>query len=74
MICIICKHGNTSPGHATVTLNRNDTIVIFKEVPADVCENRGEYYLSEAVAESVLKQAGEAAAKGAELEILRFAA
>ena len=33
----------------TVPLQRNGTTTIFKEVPADVCENCGEYYLSEEI-------------------------
>jgi hypothetical protein len=37
-------------------------------------ENCGEYYLSEDVTEQVLSRAEEAVRKGAEVEILRFAA
>lgn len=74
MKCVICKQGETAPGHATVTLQRGESTVIFKSVPADVCKNCGEYYLSEAVTEQLLTRAEEAVAKGAEVEILRFAA
>jgi YgiT-type zinc finger domain-containing protein len=42
MQCVICKHGETAPGFAVVTLNRADTVVVFKEVPADVCQTCGE--------------------------------
>jgi hypothetical protein len=55
-------------------LQREDCIVILKQVPADVCENCGEYYLNEAVTEEVLKRAEDAVSKGAEVEILRYAA
>jgi YgiT-type zinc finger domain-containing protein len=72
--CLICKNGETRPGNVTVSLQRGDTTVIIKNVPADVCENCGEYYLSEAVTEQVLSRAEEAVRKGAEVEILRFAA
>jgi YgiT-type zinc finger domain-containing protein len=74
MQCVICKHGNTQPGLVTVTLARDDTIVILKGVPAEVCNNCGEYYLSDAVTEQVLQRAEEAVSKGAEVEILRYAA
>ena len=74
MTCIICKHGHTKPGFATVTLQRDKTIVIFKEVPAEICENCGEYYLTEEISGKILKYAEEAAQKGAEVEILKFAA
>ncbi|MEK7816430.1 MAG: type II toxin-antitoxin system MqsA family antitoxin [Pseudomonadota bacterium] len=61
-------------GNVTVTLQRGETIVILKDVPADVCENCGEYYLSEMVSRQVLERAEEAVKSGAEVEILRFAA
>jgi YgiT-type zinc finger domain-containing protein len=74
MQCVICKHGNTQSGLVTITLQREDCIVILKQVPAEVCENCGEYYLDELVTEGVLKRAEEAVTKGAEVEILRYAA
>lgn len=74
MKCLLCKHGETHPGNATVTLQRGETTVIFKGVPADVCNNCGEYFLAEAVADQVLQRAERAVEGGAEVEILRFAA
>jgi len=74
MRCVMCKQGETQPGKASVTLQRGETTVIVKEVPADVCENCGEYYLSDAITERILAMAEEAVRKGAEVEILRFAA
>lgn len=72
MTCLLCKHGQTRPGHATVTLQRDQTVVVFKEVPADVCDNCGEYYLGEAVTRELLERAETAVAGGA--EVLRYAA
>jgi YgiT-type zinc finger domain-containing protein len=74
MECVIYKKGQTQAGLATVTLQREDCIVILKQVPAEVCENCGEYYLSESVTEDVLKRAEEAVGKGAEVEIIKYAA
>lgn len=74
MKCALCKQGETSLGEVTVTLQRGETTVIFKGVPADVCENCGEYYLSESIARQVTQRAEEAVKSGAEVEILRFAA
>jgi YgiT-type zinc finger domain-containing protein len=74
MTCTICKNGTTHPGHVTVTLQRGDTTVILKRVPADVCANCGEYYLSIEVTAQVLERAETAVKSGAEVEILRFAA
>lgn len=74
MQCVICKQGETRPGTATVTLERGSTTVLIKGVPADVCENCGEYYLSDEMTDRVLAMAEQAVAHGAEIEVLRFAA
>lgn len=74
MICIICRNGTTNPEHATVTLQKGDTTVILKQVPADVCQTCGEYYLSSEVTARVLAKAESAVRSGAEVEILKFAA
>jgi YgiT-type zinc finger domain-containing protein len=57
-----------------VTLERGSATVIVKDVPADVCDNCGEYYLAEGTTRTLMARAGDAAARGAEVEILRFAA
>ena len=74
MLCVICRQAETHPGQVTVTLQRGDRTIIFKLVPAEVCDNCGEYYLSEAVTEQLLARAETAVANGAEVEILRCAA
>ena len=74
MPCLFCKHGETKWGEVTVTLQRGETTVILKGVPAEVCQNCGEYYLSSPVTDQVLTKAEAAVKNGAEVEILRFAA
>lgn len=74
MKCVICKQGQTDKGFATVTLERGQTTVVIKDVPADVCENCGEYYLSEEVTEKVQNLAEQAFKNGVEIEVLRYAA
>jgi len=74
MKCVLCKHGETRPGKVTVSLQRGETTVIVKDVPAEVCENCGEYYLSESVTEQLLQKGEGAVRKGAEVEIYRYAA
>lgn len=74
MTCVICKHGETVPGTTTVLLQRGETTVVIKNVPADICDNCGEYYLSEETTRQVLALAEAAVAQGAEIEVLRFAA
>ena len=74
MKCVICRQGETLSGHVTATLQRGETTVLLKGVPAEICDNCGEYYLSEEVTGQVLDRAEEAARNGAEVGILRFAA
>ena len=74
MTCILCKNGETRPGTVTVTLERGKTVVVVRDVPADVCENCGEYYLDSSVAQEVYQRAEAAVARNAEVEILRYAA
>src|SRR5579859_6029578 len=74
MTCLISRTVQTSAGLVTVTLQRGDTTVILKGVPADVCDNCGEYYLLEDVTHRDLAAAEEAVSNGVEVEILRFAA
>jgi YgiT-type zinc finger domain-containing protein len=72
--CAICKQGETGPGTATVVLTRGETTVVVKQVPADVCSDCGEYYLSEEVSARLFDRAERAVQDGAEVEIVRFAA
>jgi YgiT-type zinc finger domain-containing protein len=74
MTCIFCKQGITKFDRVTVTLNRGQSTIIIKAVPADFCETCGEYYLTDKMTEKILQMAEEAVHKGAEVEILRFAA
>ena len=74
MKCVICKTGRAIKGVTTVTLQREETVVVIKGVPADVCENCGEYYLDRETTARVYEQANGAVARNAEVEILRFAA
>ena len=61
-------------GTVTVTLERGKTVVVVRDVPADVCENCGGCYLDSSVAEEVYRWAEAAVARNAEVEILHYAA
>ena len=74
MKCMICKQGLTNEGFTTVTLERGQTTVVIKDVPAEICENCGEYYLDENVTEKVQGLAEHAFRQGVEIEVLRYAA
>lgn len=73
MNCPICKHGDTRHGETTVTLEREGVAIVFRGVPAEVCENCGEAFHDEAVTAALLHQAEQAAAAGVEIDVRRFA-
>jgi YgiT-type zinc finger domain-containing protein len=72
MKCPICRHGETRPGAVTVPLERGGMTIVFREVPALVCENCGEAFHDEAVTASLLQQAEQAALAGVEIDVRRF--
>ena len=74
MTCVICRTGETHAGQATVTLHRADTTIVIKQVPADICDACGDYYLSGLMTERVMATAEDAWRKSAEIEILQWAA
>lgn len=74
MKCVICKTGQTHSGTTTVTLQRANTVVVIRDVPAEICENCGEYYLSEPTAKRVYADADDTARRNVEVEIQRYAA
>ncbi len=74
MECVICKNGTTNPGFASVVLQRDESTIIIKNVPADICENCGEYYLDDKITAHILEKAEASIKLGAEIEILKFVA
>ena len=74
MNCPICKHGDRVPGVATVTLSRGGLTLVVKGVPATVCNNCGEEYVTEAAATQLLATAEEALRAGVQLEVRQYAA
>ena len=74
MKCPVCRQGETRPGRVTVTLARGDSTLVFKGVPAEVCENCGEAFHSEQVTRALLAQAEDAARAGVEVDVRRYAA
>ena len=72
MDCVICKNGKTKNGFVTFTLERAGVIVVFKNVPALVCENCGDFYLSEETSSLLLEKASRTLEKGVEFEIINL--
>ena len=72
MKCVICKTGTMFEGQVIVTLEKNGSIILIKEVPAHICDVCEHYNLDEAIAGEVLKRGKEGLLKGAELEVLKL--
>ena len=73
MKCVICKQGETRPGLATVALARGSLTMVFKAVPADVCDKCGEEYLAEYVTTALLEAVEASAHSGVEVEVREYA-
>lgn len=70
--CILCQQGVPVSGITTVTLERGDVTVVIESVPAMVCPNCGEGYVSEKVTQILLQHAEEVMRSGAKTDISRF--
>lgn len=74
MNCVICTGGGTQPGKTTITLERGAATLVFKGVPAQVCENCGEAYVGQETTEKLLRLAEEAVRAGVQVDIREFIA
>lgn len=72
MKCPVCKFGSTRPGTATVTLKRGKAAVLFRQVPALICDNCGEPYHDDEATRELLEQAEQAVSGGVEVDVRRF--
>jgi YgiT-type zinc finger domain-containing protein len=72
MKCVICRHGETKAGNVTVTLTREQLILVVRGVPAQVCDNCGEEYVDEDVTSQLLKVAEEAARAGVQVDVRKY--
>ena len=72
MKCTICKHGETVEGFTTVTLEKNGSTIVFKQVPALVCDNCGEKYIKDKVTNEILTKAQEIVSSGVEVDIRHY--
>jgi len=73
MECVICKHGETRRGTATITLTCNSTVLVTKGVPADICTNCGEEYVGEATTAHLLRTVEEVSRAGVEVDVREYA-
>lgn len=70
--CVVCKTGSLEEGHKTMTLERDVTTLVVKEVPGLVCTTCGEGYFDEDVTERLLQLIEQAAGAGVEVDVRRY--
>lgn len=59
MTCLVCKHNRFKKGTTILPIERGKAIVLITDIPACVCENCGEAYLDEEIAQDVQDLANE---------------
>lgn len=72
MQCVICKNGQTVQGDTTVTLEKKGSTLVFKHVPALVCDNCGEKYINDKVTSDLLLTANDIVKSGVELDVRNY--
>lgn len=73
LTCVICKHGRTEPGSTSVTLERGGSTVVFKAVPAAICDICGEAYLSSETTTALLDALEAALSAGVQVAVRAYA-
>jgi len=73
-VCVFCRVGERRPGMTSITLTRDETAVVIRRVPAEICDSCGHAYFDSTVVD-VLEHIHEAAiAAGAKYAVRDFSA
>lgn len=72
MTCVLCRNGTLIAGTADKVLSRDGVTLVVQGVPADICDNCGERYFSEAVTDHLLRLVREAVADGIVVDVRRY--
>lgn len=70
MQCTMCKKGITKTGKSTVTLTEGKFVMVFRNVPSNICGDCGEEYISEESTKTLLECAKESLKKGIAVEVM----
>lgn len=70
--CTTCKNGEMKHGAVTVTLDKDNSLVVFRNVPANVCDLCGDYTIEGEIAKKLLQIAKDEREKGHECSILNY--
>jgi YgiT-type zinc finger domain-containing protein len=74
MKCVTCQYGETEPGTATVTLTRDETTIVIRDVPAQICRTCGEEYVDAATGKRLAQIAETAVIEGIQGDVRRYKA
>jgi len=74
MKCVICQYGETEPGTTTVAMTRDDTTIVIREVPAQICTTCGEEYVDSATCRQLAQIAEKAVNEGVQVDVRRYQA
>jgi len=70
--CPTCPAGRLQEGTTTLTMERGGSTIVFKGVPADVCDTCGEAFVSEDVSADIYEQAEAAVEAGVEVDVRQW--
>ena len=72
MKCPLCRQGDLRPEVSDETVSYQGTVLVVKDVPADICDICGAPYTDEQVTQRLLDLAREAAAAGVVVDVRRY--
>ncbi|WP_045213595.1 type II toxin-antitoxin system MqsA family antitoxin [Desulfonatronovibrio magnus] len=71
--CPLCG-GKQNPGTTTFTVDKGSVLVVVRNVPAMVCDQCGEAWIMDSVAEDLERIVSEARSKRSQVEVIDMAA
>ena len=71
-MCMFCKADSVSPSVTTHVVNYKDTIIVIKNVPCEECEQCGEKYYTDEVAEQIERLVNSAKCLMQEISVIDF--
>lgn len=72
MKCVTCRQGNTQPGKTVITIAEGDSVIVIKDVPAEVCDLCGAYYVDADTLEEVRKLVKHEMKIGSEVTVIKL--
>ena len=69
MRCGVCRNGETKQCKTVITMTKGKSVVVFRDVPAEICHDCGEEYISEETTKLLLYKANESFKSGAAVEL-----